>query len=106
MTKNQKILFWLLVAGATLYLLVKPKKPKPVETAGGTYRVKSDFSKEYKIPPTSAGVATFKAGQIIKVLPNPFNNGALTTTINGEEPKFGMAGQIWIELPLDKVEKI
>ena len=77
------------------------------------YRLKEDFSGSIIIPPNVYANATFKKGQVISALRNPYmvqatavGQGSLATTLKGGVPNFQMSGQPLINIPERILEKL
>jgi hypothetical protein len=107
---------------------VVPPMPKPINIGdspnGGViissnrYRFKEDYNANYKLRPMSGQASTmevkyksFKKGDVIFGGQNPYIQSkvafdTISTTLNGQIPNFQMSGQIWIDVPLSKLERI
>lgn len=77
------------------------------------YRLKEDFSGSVMTRPNVYANATFKKGQVISALRNPYmaqvmavGKGSLATTLKGGVPNFEMSGQTWINIPERILEKL
>jgi hypothetical protein len=77
------------------------------------YRLKEDFSQKFPIGTSGSGAVSFKKGQIISAIKNPYlaqnhavGKGTLTTTPTGGLPNFQMEGQQRINIPERILEKI
>lgn len=95
--------------------------PCKVETKTGlggvvppnAYRLKQDFSQRFPIGASGSGLARFQSGQVIRALKNPYlaqvhavGKGALTTTVEGNQPDFNKDGQVFINIPESILEKL
>ena len=86
----------------------KVDNPIKENTIPNNYRLKQDFTKSVMTRPNVYADATFKKGQLIIALTNPYlpQNRSLFTTITGEKPNFDMVGQPYISIPESILEKL
>jgi hypothetical protein len=77
-------------------------RPFPVVT----YKFIQPHSVEWFSSPTSKGTKTFQIGDIVETKRKSGGTLVTYTTLNGTAPDFDIAGQPWLEIPLDKLEEV